>query len=585
MLSREGENVKEVETRESAVEGLKRRSGYLRGTVAETLAADAGHFETDDVQVLKFHGVYQRNARGRRSADEQRSAEPEYVFTVRVAIPGGRLTAEQYLALDDLAGRCGNGTLRITTRQCLQYYEVRNAQLKELIAGVNRCGMTTLSGGGDVERNVTAPAAPLADPAYALVRALAVRMARELRPATGAYAEIWLGGDKMDAAQGAEPLYGPQYLPRKLKTGITVAGDDSVDVYTQDCGLIAIVKDGHVAGFNLLVGGGLGMTHSRGDTRATLAQPLGSIEPQYALDAVRTVAAILRDHGNRQDRKHARLKYLVAEWGLEHFREEFRRRAAFELRPPVTLPPAAHRDLLGRHAQGDGRWFYGVFVPNGRMADGDGMHLRTALRELIRRYQPGICLTPDQNLLFADLEEASLDAIERTLRGHGVTPVAELAPVRRYSIACAALPGCPGAVTEAERVLPEVLAQFERELQAFGLGDEPISLRMAGCPNGCARPYTADIGLVGRKAGKRYNIYVGGGLAGQRLADLYAEDVPIEELAAAVRPLLEAFARGCRPGEGFSDFYQRLMGRTAPRTVLTGVEEPSRARLPLQVLP
>jgi sulfite reductase beta subunit-like hemoprotein len=328
---------------ESKAEAAKRDSRQLRGTIAQALASDATHFNEDDALLLKFHGIYQCVNRDNWSARRDAGQEAEYFYMVRVAIPGGVLTAEQYLALDRIADECANGSLRITTRQGIQFHAVYKPRLAATLAGIGRHLMTTLAACGDVERNVITCPAPLADEPHRVVRELAGRIARELRPATRAYREIWLGGEKAVSAGETEPFYGEQYLPRKFKTGVALATDNSVDVYSDDCGLIALVEDGHVSGFNVLVGGGQGMTHNRADTFVALAQPIAFVGVEHAVEAVRTVAAIFRDHGNRADRKHARLKYLIAEWGLPRFCEEFRRRVSFPVAPPVTLPrPEIH---------------------------------------------------------------------------------------------------------------------------------------------------------------------------------------------------------------------------------------------------
>lgn len=570
---------------ESEVEVIKRESRGLRGTLADTLASDATHFSEAEYQLLKFHGIYQQDDRDSRSARQDASQEPDYSFMIRVAIPGGRLTADQYLALDDLADTCGNHTLRITTRQGIQYHRVPKDDLKALIAGVNAKLMTTLSACGDVNRNVMASPAPLADPAHQLVQRLAVDIAKDLRPTTSAYHEIWLAGEKIHSTEPPDPLYGEQYLPRKFKVGIALATDNSIDVYSYDAGLIVVVEDGHVVGFQVTAGGGFGMTHNKANTIATLAKPVGFIAPQHAVAAVRLIAEIFRDHGDRINRKQARLKYIIRDKGIEWFRDEYRKRADFNVAPPRDLPRPAFHDYLGRHPQGDGKDFYGVFVENGRVADVNGTRIRTALREIATELQPSVVLTPNQNLLFTDLAEGQVARLEEILAQHGVRRVSELSNARRYSMACPALPTCGLALTESERVLPDLVDRFAETLATLGLQDEKLTIRMTGCPNGCARPYTADLGFVGRKPGERYNIYVGGDLAGDRMSELYAEDVHIDELVDAVRPLLAAFAAQRLPDESFSDYYLRLTGRDRPNDTVTGADEPLRDKLTLPLLP
>jgi sulfite reductase beta subunit-like hemoprotein len=427
-------------------------------------------------------------------------------------------------------------------------------------------------------------AAPLGDTDHAAVRRVAEALALELRPGSRAYHEIWLDGEKQVSTAAEEPFYGDRYLPRKFKAAVGLSTDNCVDIWAQDVGLLAVVHHGRLTGFNLLVGGGLGMTHNKGDTTARLAAPLGFVAPEHAIEAVRIVASIFRDHGNRSDRRHARLKYLLAEWGLERFRAEFVARARFPLQPAVSLPRLPFHDHLGRHRQADGRWFYGVFVQSGRILDSGSHRLRTALRTIIERFRPSLRLTAQQNLLLTDLDPAALDQVELLLRDHGVIPPLELSAVRRYSVACPALPTCGLAVAESERAIPGLLDQLEAELESLGVGGEPLTVRMTGCPNGCARPYTADIAFVGRSLGL-YNVYVGGGLAGDRLVDLYRADVPLEEIVESLRPLLHRWAAERHDGEGLGDFYQRLMGLRAVRSTVTGRELPTFEQIPLAVVP
>ncbi len=454
--------------------------------------------------------------------------------------------------------------------------------LKATIAGVNQELLTTIAACGDVERNVMGCSAPLADTDHAAVRQVAEAIATELRPGSRAYHEIWLEGEKQISSQEEEPFYGDRYLPRKFKTAVGLSIDNCVDIYSQDVGLLAIVADGRIQGFNLLVGGGLGMTHHKADTTARLAQPLGFVPTAHGVEAVRLVAAIFRDHGNRSDRRHARLKYLIAEWGIDRFRKEFQQRASFRLMPPVPLPSLPFHDHLGRHRQPDGRWFYGVFIQSGRIVDSSGVRLKSALHEIVTRLRPGVRLTGQQNLLLTDLDLESVQQVEFLLRRHRVTPAQELSAARRFSMACPALPTCGLAVAESERVIPGILDQFEAELESLGLRNAPLTIRMTGCPNGCARPYTADLAFVGRSLGL-YNVYVGGGLAGDRLVDLYRADVHQDELLPALRPLLARWASERLAGEGLGDFYQRIVGHASPRVAVTGREQPTFDLVQLQV--
>lgn len=563
------------EKKESKVETAKRQSQHLRGTIAQTLASDATHFGKDDVQVLKFHGIYQQDDRDVRHERRKGGEEQAYQFMIRCAIPGGVLTAEQYLNLDQIADEFANGTLRATTRQGFQFHGVLKRNLKSTIAKINEKLITTLSACGDVARNVMACPAPLPDEEHVLLRQVARQLAEQLRPATKAYHEIWLDGEKhLSMQDDEEPFYGDQYLPRKFKTGIALAYDNCVDIYTHDLGLIAVVDRGQLCGFNIVVGGGLGMTHGKADTFAQLAEPLGFVGPDHAVQAARVAASVFCDFGNRADRRHARLKYVVAERGIEWFREEFRRRADFNLEEWYPIPRPTWADHLGCHPQENGTCFYGVYVENGRIVDRGTHRLKSALRGIVEAHRPGITVTPDQNLLFTSLDRTAAQQVEQTLIQHGVTPSTQLASVRRHSMACPALPTCELAVAESERLMPTIVDRFEKELDALGLRNEPVTLRMTGCPNGCARPYTADIAFVGRRP-DCYQVYIAGGLHGDRVADLYAADIRADDLVKTLRPLLASWAKAREPGESLGEYYQRLMQRQEPRRRVTGREEPT----------
>ncbi len=568
--------------KESKVEIAKRKSKHLRGTIAETLASGATHFGADDVQLLKFHGTYQQDDRDVRQARRKQGLEEAYSFMVRCAIPAGVVTAEQYLALDDLADRHANGTLRVTTRQGIQFHGVVAGDLKATIAGIHGTLLTTLSACGDVGRNVMCCPAPLADEAHVTLRTVAAQIAADLRPKSRAFHEIWLDGEKQISTQDEEPFYGDRYLPRKFKTGIALAGDNCIDVYSYDLGLIAIIDGGVLQGYNVVVGGGMGMTHNKPDTFARLAEPLGFIDPAHAVETARHVAAIFRDHGNRSDRRHSRLKYLLDERGIDWFRELFRAATAFDLQAWRPIPKPSTDDHLGRHPSGDGKWFYGIYIENGRIKDDEHAKMKSGLRALVKKYRPGIRLTGTQNLLLTDLDEADLDQVEDALRSYGVLPPTELSAARRYSMACPALPTCGLAMAESERVMPSVVDMFEEEFTRLGMRDEPLTLRMTGCPNGCARPYTADIAFVGRRPDV-YHVYVGGGIPGDRVADLFAADVPKPDLVTTLRPLLTAWSKQHLPTESLGDFYQRLRGLGEPRQKITGKEEPTGTLIQLEI--
>lgn len=563
----------------TGVERHKEESRHLRGGLREALADGTPGLSEADRRVAKFHGLYQQEDRDARALARITGEARRPSFMVRVKIPAGQLTAEQYLAMDSLAEEVVyNRSLRITTRQNFQLHGVLKGDLKQTIQRVDEALLSTLCGCGDVERNIVAPPAPIARTGHRALHALALELTEAMTPATNAYREIWLDGERIDSSRESEPLYGEGYLPRKFKTGLALSEDNSADVHDQDVGLIGIVEGGELRGANVLVGGSSGLTHRKPETFARLATPLGFVAREHLVALVQTVAGMFRDFGDRTDRSHARLKYVVEEWGIDTFRAELERRAAFPVLPWVETQPLRHRDWLGPHEQGDGRWVYGIYVENGRIADEPRRRWKTALRTIVATLRPRVALTPQQNLLLADLEEGDVSKVEKILMGYGLPLVHDLSFVRRHALACPALPTCGLALAESERVASDVMAAFERALAHRGVDDTPLTLRMTGCPNGCSRPYNADLGIVGRKPG-HYDVFVGGGLAGDRLAELYVESVPLADLVAALEPLLDDWAARREPKEGLGDFYDRCIRGPGRRDVLTGAKgaRPGRA--------
>jgi len=546
----------------SKVEHIKSESDHLRGQIGEELAQDSTHFSDAQVQLIKFHGIYQQENRDARQARKAAGSEKAYQFMVRSRIPGGMLTAEQYLVEDELAGRYANGTLRITTRQGFQLHGIFKGDLHSTIHTINEALLSTLAACGDVNRNVMACPAPAASRAQAQVQEIAHRIAMHLAPRTHAYHEIWIDGEQVDIVSlhegdESEPIYGPTYLPRKFKIGVAFAGDNCIDAYTQDIGLVAALEGEHLGGFTILVGGGMGMTHGKTQTFPRLATPLCYATVDEVLPVVETIVMIQRDYGDRQNRKHARMKYVVEERGIAWFREELERRLGHSVQDPRTISWHDVEDHLGWHTQDDGRWFLGLYVENGRIKDDDTMQLRSGLRHAIEEFRPNIRLTAQQNILFIDLAETQRGPLMDLLAQYGIpTDPAEIG-TRRFAMACPALPTCGLALAEAERALPGVIRQIEADLHALGLGNEPLSIRMTGCPNGCARPYMGDIGLVGRTK-DIYNVYVGGDMLNTRLNTLYAASVHIRDVVATVRPLLALWRDERIPGEAFGDFCYRV---------------------------
>jgi sulfite reductase (ferredoxin) len=556
------------DSKRSAVEGIKEASQHLRGTIQEELASEADHFSEQSKQLLKFHGSYQQEDRDARKSRRKDGVGKHYMFMVRCKIPGGRLTAEQYLAIDDIAGRYANGTLRFTSRQGIQLHGVLKADLRETIAGINACLLSTLGACGDVERNVMAcPAPHHGNGIHRQLQETAAVLAARLAPRTLAYHEIWLNGKRVDStaeANGAasapaadvEPLYGKVYLPRKFKTGLALPEDNCIDVYAQDLGLLAIVEQEEIVGYNVLVGGGMGMTNGNCNTFPHLAKPICYVPAGAVVEAAEAVVKLFRDHGNRADRKRARIKYLVHDWGVERFREVLAGYLTEGQRAPRTVEVRGFEPHLGWQPQGDGKYYYGLSVENGRVKDQDSLRLRSGLRAMIERFQPELRLTALQDILLCNLGARDRQEIERTLATFGILRPDQISTVQRYSMACPAVPTCGLAISESERVLPRLIDEIEAELRRLGLDQEKLSVRMTGCPNGCARPYQSDIGLVGR-SGDKYTIFVGGNILGTRLNFLLKDLVPFAEIVPTLLPLLEHFRLERSFGEGFGDFCHR----------------------------
>ncbi len=545
-------------TDRSKVELIKEASDHLRGSLASELGGDEPRFGGDSAQLLKFHGVYQQEDRDQRKSAREEGGDRRFIFMVRMRIPGGRLSAAQYLAFDELAGHHADGTLRLTTRQTFQLHGVIKSGLKRTIREINDALVMTLGACGDVERNVVACPAPGDDAAHEAMQRLARELSDGLLPRTRAYHEIWLDGEKVASTEPEdEPLYGAAYLPRKFKTGIALPGDNCIDLYTQDLGFLAILDDGVLQGVNVLVGGGLGMTHGLTATYPRLGDPMAFVTPDRIIETARAVIAVYRDFGDRTNRKHARLKYVVEEWGIRRFTEAVQGRLPFELEPPRSVSVTATEDHLGWHRTSAGSWYLGVHIPNGRIKDEGDWRAREALRRLVEQYRPGVHLTPQQNILFSGFQESQRTAVDRLLVEHGLTPAERIAPVRRFALACPAMPTCGLAVSEAERVMPAVLDDLERRWAHAGLGNQPLAVRMTGCPNGCARPYTAEVGIVGRSA-DRYNVYLGGTAEGTALTTLFAELIPLQDLGALLAPVFEAYRDGRLPGEAFGAYCGRI---------------------------
>jgi sulfite reductase (ferredoxin) len=527
-------------------ESLKAQSNRLRGPIAEDLQNDLPEFSKPSVGLLKFHGIYQQDDR-----DQRKTGPKQFSMMIRVGIPGGVLDADQYLTLDRLAGEVGDGSLRITSRQDIQYHYVGKRDLKQLIQTLNTIQLSSLAACGDVVRNVIACAAPIQNPARQDLRPYILQLARELKPKTHAYWEIWLDGEKA-ATLEEEPLYGEAYLPRKFKIAFAYPGENTTDIYSNDIGVVPHFADGRLEGFTILAGGGMGQSNGVKASHPRLADPIGFVEPGDLLAICKAIITIHRDFGNRENRKLARLKYVLDAWGVNKFRAELEARFGKPLAPPRELVWHRSQDYLGWHEQGDGLWFLGLRVISGRVNGS----IREGIREVVERFRTGVHLTAQQNLMFTNVRAEDRSAIDAILAAHQIPQAAALPPVLRHSMSCPALPTCGQALTEAERIFPAIAQQVQHEFDHLGLGTHEIQVRMTGCPNGCARPYTAEIGIVGMSV-DLYTIYLGGSPLNTRLAQVYKHGIKSADVGATIRPVLASYAQHRALGESFGDFVAR----------------------------
>ncbi len=571
----------------SKVEGLKERSNFLREPVATEILQDTNHFTEEAIQILKFHGSYQQDNRDNRVKGQ----EKDYQFMLRTRNPGGFVPPELYLTLDKLSEEYGNQTLRVTTRQGFQMHGILKKNLKSAIAAIIKNMGSTLGACGDVNRNVMAPPAPFKNkPEYQYAWEYAENIAQLLTPQTGAYYEIWLDEEKAISAEenpevvaarqkngtgtvfhnSVEPIYGTYYMPRKFKVCVTVPGDNSVDLYSQDLSLVVITNDQkELEGFDVFAGGGLGRTHNKEETFARLADPICYVAKDDVYELVKAIVATQRDYGDRTDRRHARLKYLLEDWGVDKFRSKVEEYFGKPLEPFKSLPEFQYEDFLGWHEQGDGKSFLGISVENGRVKDEGSFQLRTALREIVQQFNLAIRLTPHHNIIFSDIEPENKQAIEQILTRYGVQVDPNgINPLVRYSMACPALPTCGLATTESERAMPGVLKRIEALLDKVGLEQEHFVVRMTGCPNGCARPYMAELGFVGTSP-DTYQVWLGGAANQTRLAQVYLEKMHIDKLEAELEPALVLFKKSRQSGETFGGFCDRV-GLNAIRDAANG---------------
>ena len=546
-------------------EEIKAASRFLRGGIADGLSkSDTGAIAEDDAQLTKFHGTYLQDDRDLRPERRKKKMEQAYSFMIRVRVPGGVCTPAQWLAMDRIATDYANGTLRLTTRQAFQFHGVIKSNLKRSMQAINTALLDTVAACGDVNRNVMCNPNPYQSRAHAAALELARAISDHLSPRTGAYHEIWLDGEKVvDTQEGEEPIYGRHYLPRKFKTVVAVPPSNDVDVFAQDLGFIAITgENDEVVGYDVAVGGGMGMTHGEPETFPRTADVMGFCRPEQAVDVAEKVVLVQRDYGDRSNRKHARLKYTIEDRGIDWFRAEVERRLGYPLEAPRPFAFEHTGDRYGWVQDHEGNWHYTLFVQNGRVLDRPDRPMRTGLAEIARVHQGDFRLTANQNLMIARVRPRQKRRIEKLLAQYRLDN--DHSGLRLNSLACVALPTCGLALAESERYLPDLVTALEEVILRAGLRDDDIVIRMTGCPNGCARPYLAEIGLVGRTPGK-YNLYLGAAFDGSRLNKLYRQDVGHDEIVAALTPLIERYAKERAPGERFGDFVIR-QGFVAPTT-------------------
>lgn len=541
-----------------ANEGIKTASRHLRGNLkAEFADASTATVSADSEQLIKFHGTYQQDDRDQRVALKKAGKDKAYSFMLRVRLPGGKATAQQWLVLDQLATELASPSLRLTTRQTFQFHGVLKGNMKPLIQGMHKVLLDSIAACGDVNRNVMAPVNPEQSPVLEQVYQDAKGWSDFALPKTRAYHEIWLDEELVAGGEPeVETMYGATYLPRKFKTGFAVPPSNDVDVYSQDLGFIAVIENDRLLGYNVTVGGGLGMNHGNEETFPRLADTLGFISRENVNKIGEAVLTTQRDHGDRTNRRHARLKYTIADKGVEWFKAEVEKRSGVTFAParPVTFTTV--QDSHGWHKNADGTWFYGLHILSGRIVDRAGWAMKTALREIAQMHRGDFRLTPSQNLTISGVSEKEKPVIEAILARYGLDKENERSGLRLNALSCVALPTCGLALAESERALPDLLARFESILDEAGLHEDAISLRVTGCPNGCARPYLAEIGFVG-KAPNKYALYLGAAYNGTRLNRLVSPSITFEDAVKLLEPVIKRYAKERLPGEKFGDFCER----------------------------
>ena len=547
----------------SPLEDIKAASNFLRGTIARELENPVtGAIPESDTKLLKFHGSYMQDDRDIREERRKQKLEPAYAFMVRARLPGGVVSPAQWLALDALASRYATRGLRITTRQTFQWHGIVKRDLRAFMQGIRDARATTIAACGDVNRQVVSAVNPHLSSQHALVQEWVLRLSNHFLPRTRAYAEIWLGGEQVSEALDEEPIYGATYLPRKFKIGIAIPPTNDCDVFANDLGLIAIIEGGALLGFNVAVGGGMGATAGDPTTYPRLGSLMGFVAPDDLIAVAEAVVTLQRDHGNRQARQHARLKYTVDRLGVDWFREQIQARSGRTLHAPRPYRFERNGDRYGWSQGEDGRWHLGLYIASGRLWDRDGLRLQTGMREIARILKGEFRMTCNQNLVIANVDEADRPAIDALVEDYGLDGYREQSGIRRHHIACVALPTCGLAMAESERYAPVLLAKLEALLEKHGLADAPILLRISGCPNGCSRPYLGEIALVGRALG-RYDLRLGADFTGERMNVLYRENIDEAAILSSLDAVFEQYAARREAGEGFGDFLVRTQAITA----------------------
>lgn len=539
-------------------EGIKESSNFLRGTILEGLADEStGALADDDTQLTKFHGIYQQDDRDLRSERRKAKLEKAFSFMIRVRVPGGVCTPQQWLQMDEIANTHANHTLKLTTRQAFQFHGVLKGNLKQTMQEINASLLDTIAACGDVNRNVMCNPNPHQSGIHAETLEVAGKISDHLTPRTRAYHEIWLNGEKVESSEEEiEPIYGKTYLPRKFKIVVAVPPSNDVDIFAHDLGFIAIAEQGKLIGFNVTVGGGMGMSHNQQQTFPRLAEVMGFCTVEQAVEVAEKVVLVQRDFGDRSERKHARLKYTIEDRGLDWFRAEVEQRLGYALGHPRAFKFDDSGDRYGWVKGGDNRWHLTLFIEGGRVRDTDSYKMMTGLREIAKVHKGDFRLTANQNVIIASVNEQDRPQIEELVKSHKLDSYESVSGLRLNSIACVALPTCGLALAESERNLPDLVSALDAVIEEAGLRHDAIKIRSSGCPNGCARPYLGEIALVGRAPGK-YNLYLGAGFAGQRLNKLYKESLTNEQIVAELTPIIHRYATEREDNEPFGDFVIR----------------------------